>query len=167
MAGGKGGIKTRHQNEEGTRPLPPCMEDPWQAANSSQTLSRRRKTLSVSPFEGEDLVPEVWRNPGPRVSPLHRGGEQEGSCDAGILRFPHRLTDPRCEGEDRSPAGLPPHSLALVHNPSGKPEPTRTDDPRPRRGRTLWLSECQLVRRFPSPCWPVKKGPLGPSWRAG
>jgi len=28
------------------------------------------KTLSVSPLEGEDMVPEVWRNPGPRVSPL-------------------------------------------------------------------------------------------------
>jgi len=89
------------------------------------------KTLSVSPCEGEDLFPEVGRNTSPCVSPLHRG-EQEGSCGAGILRFPHRLTDARCEGEHRAPAGLPP-------NPTGKQEQTRTDDPRPRRGRSLWL----------------------------
>jgi len=42
----------------------------------------RSKTLSVSPYEGEDLVPEVERSTGPCVSPLHRG-EQEGSS-------PHR-----------------------------------------------------------------------------
>jgi len=41
--------------------------------------------------------------------------KQEGSCDAGILRFSHRLTDPRCGGEHRSPEGLAP-------NPSGTHE---------------------------------------------
>jgi len=69
-----------------------------------------RKTLSVSPYEGEDLVLEVERNTGPCVSPLRRG-EQEGSCIAGILRFPHRLIAPRFAAEHRAPAGLSPQSL--------------------------------------------------------
>jgi len=49
-----------------------------------------RETLSVSPEEGEDLIPEVGRNPSPCVSPLRRG-EQEGSfppseSTRGVLR---------------------------------------------------------------------------------
>jgi len=46
----------------------------------------RGKTLSVSPCEGEDLVPEVERTPSPCVSPPKAfGGEQEGSSDAESL----------------------------------------------------------------------------------
>jgi len=178
--------------------------DPWRAATPSQTDSQRRKTLSVSPeddlrppasktlsvspYEGENFFPEVGRNPGPCVSPPKAfGGEQEGSCDAGSLRFPHRVTDPRFAAEHRAPAGLH-HNPWSHHNPwfpptilqesknTGKQDPTRTDDPRPPRGaeavpergahrRRMHGSECRVVRRFSSPFWPVKK--VHPSARAG
>jgi len=52
-------------------------------------------------FASEDplcLSPEDDRRPPAR----------EGSSDAGILRFPHRWTDPRCEAEHRASAGLLP-----------------------------------------------------------
>jgi len=64
---------------------------------------RRCKTLSVSPCEGEDLVPEVGTNPGPCVSPLHRG-EQEGSCNAksASVKGPQLVTDPSDCGSPRS-----------------------------------------------------------------
>jgi len=51
------------------------------------------------------------------------GERPRGSSGAGILRFPHRWTDPRC----RESIVLRPVS---AHNPSGKQEQTRTDDPR-------------------------------------
>jgi len=97
--------------------------DPWRAATPSQTPSSRRKTLSVSPYEGEDLFPEGGRTPGPCVSPLPRG-EQEGSCGAGILRFPHRLTDPRGEGEHRSPSPFWPVKKGTPSGLSRKDECT-------------------------------------------
>ena len=99
----------------------------WRAATLSEIPSMRRKTLSVSlqrttygPLRGRELgpggwahgslrgrdpVPGGWADPGPlRLSP-HRG-EQEGSSGARSLRFPRRLSDPRGEGERRSPAVL-------------------------------------------------------------
>ena len=79
------------------------------------------------PLRGRDLVPGGCEPHGPlRLSP-HRG-EQEGSCGARSLRFPHRLTDPRGEGERRPPAGLPNPS----GNPSGKQEyrNAKTDEDR-------------------------------------
>ncbi len=109
--------------------------DPWRAATSSQTPSSPRKTLSVSPeddlrppasktlsvspYEGETLFPEVANYTGPCVSPLHRG-EQEGSCGARSLRFPHRLTDPRGEGEHRPPAGPPSFRKAGTRKQTGR-----------------------------------------------
>jgi len=162
------------------RPLPPrtdtlsASEDPlglspeddlWPPANKTLSVSLQRMTYA--PLRGREPFPEGWRNLGPCVSPPKAfGGEQEGSCDAGMLRFPYWLTDPCCEAEHRSPAGLRPPSLASAHNPSGKQEHTRTDDPWPRRGRSLCLSACRLVWRFPSPFWPVRKGTsFGPSWK--
>ena len=54
-------------------------------------------------LRGREPVPGGCEPHGPvRLSP-HRG-EQEGSCGARSLRFPHRVTDPRGEGECRSPA---------------------------------------------------------------
>jgi len=141
--------------------------DPWRAATPSQTDSQRRKTLSVSPeddlrppasktlsvspYEGENFFPEVGRNPGPCVSPPKAfGGEQEGSCDAGSLRFPHRVTDPRFAAEHRAPAGLH-HNPWSHHNPwfpptilqesknTGKQEhrKARTQESKTRRGRMI------------------------------
>ncbi len=85
--------------------------DPWRTRPLRRLARPPRslpasKTLSVSPYEGETLLPEVANHTGPCVSPLHRG-DQEGSCGARSLRFPRRLTDPRGEGERRSPAGPP------------------------------------------------------------
>jgi len=72
-------------------------EDPsWSPRRRGETQGPRVRSASgtkSSPSQGAD------------GHPLKR---QRGSCSAGILRFPHRLTNPRCEGEHRAPAGLPP-----------------------------------------------------------
>jgi len=84
--------------------------DRWRAPTPSQTHSSRRetlsvslqrmtygplrrKTLSVSPCEGENLFPEVKRNTGPCVSPLRRG-EQEGSSPSQQKTCSRRLANP-------------------------------------------------------------------------
>jgi len=86
--------------------------------------------LSLSLPRGRGPVLGGWQNTGPRVSPLHRG-EQEGSCDAGIPRFPHWLTGPWVETEHRSPAGLPPTILGL---PLQSFRNARTQESQNRRG---------------------------------
>jgi len=137
----RGGNKAAVTLHGGTKRMDQA-EGPWRAATPSSrrtTLSvspeddlrpPTSKTLSVSPCEGENLFPEGGRNPSPCVSPLPRGEQEgsspsEGSCGAGILRLPHRSTDPRGEGEHHSPAGLP-------HNPSGthKHRKAKTDEDR-------------------------------------
>ena len=125
----KARTQERQNRQDRTRPLSPCMGGPMathgrprplhrpsrRVARLSLSLSRGRPTAPyegegpyleigrTGPCEGETLFPEVGQTPGPCVSPLHRG-EQEGSCGAGSLRFPHRLIDPRGERERRSPA---------------------------------------------------------------
>ena len=118
------------------------------------------------PCEGETLLPEVGRRP-LRLSP-HRG-EQEGSCGAGSLQFPRRLTNPRGEGEHRPPAGPP---ILQERRNTGQPKQTRADDPRPRCGRSWCLSErtganageCGVLRFGPvtkrTP-WAQAGGPVG------
>ncbi len=123
------------------RPAAPCKQDPL--CLSLRGREPVPGDWAHGLVRGREPVSGGWANPGPRVSPLtgenkrglplhrrdpvpegckphvplrlspHRG-EQEGSCDAGILRFPHRLTDPRFVAKHRSPAGLPPQSFRKV-----------------------------------------------------
>ncbi len=109
--------------------------DPFMAGRDPFTdpLVASRDPLCLSPED--DLRPparertcsrRLGANPGPlRLSP-HRG-EQEGSCGAGSLRFPHRLTDPRSERERRPP--ILQATLQESKN-TGQTKQTRTDDPR-------------------------------------
>ena len=86
------------------RPTAPCKQDPL-------CLSLRGRELGPGdwahgPVRGREPASGGRANPRPlRLSP-HRG-EQEGSCGVGRLRFSHRLTDPRGEGDRRSSAGSP------------------------------------------------------------
>jgi len=123
----------------------------WAIPEPLRLSPSQEKASGAFPFSGEDLVPEVGPNLSPCVSPLHRG-EQEGSCDAGILRFPHRLNAPRFAAEPRAPAGLPPQSLVSPTilqetTNTGKPKQTRTGDPRPRRGAKPGPGRCSRCRR--------------------
>jgi len=125
-------------------PEPPAgalRRDPWRAATPSQKHSSRRKTPLVLPRTRSrenkrdrgslNLRNQVLFLAGGRRSSSGRsssgrsssGERPRGSSGAGILRFPHRWTDPRC----RESIVLRPVS---AHNPSGKQEQTRTDDPR-------------------------------------
>jgi len=110
----------------------------------------RGETLSVSPCEGEDLVPEVGRNPSPCVSPLHRG-EQEGSSGARILRFSHRLNASLGLRQNivlrpvSSHNPWSPPTILQERTNTGKPKQTRTDDPRARRGRSRCRSEALIA----------------------
>jgi len=155
--------------------------DPSQMRSSRRrTLHRVGRPLLFSPerFRGRDARARVSLNPReqvlslcrdlgfaqpPGTGPLPRRERQRGSSDAGSLRLPHRLTAPRFTAEHRSPAGLRHRSwssLTILQESknTGKQESTRTDNPRPRRRRSRCLSACRLVRHFPSPCRPVKKG---------
>jgi len=83
-------------------------------APASLPRKRSGETKRGLPLHRREPGSGGWAKHWPlRLSP-HRG-DQEGSSDAGILRVPHRVTDPRFAAEHRAPAGLP-------HNPSGKQE---------------------------------------------
>ena len=120
---------------------PLCLspKDDLRPPGRERTCTRR---LGARPPVREGTASRGWANPRLlRLSP-HRG-EQEGSCGAGSPQFPHRLTDPRGEGERRSPAG--PRILQAIlqeGKDTGTPKQTRADDPRPRRERSRCLSEC-------------------------
>ncbi len=119
---------------------PLCLspEDDLRPPTRERTCFRR---LGDRPPRGREPASGGWANPGPlRLSP-HRG-EQEGSCGTGGLRFPHRSTDPRGEGERRSPTLPIPQAILQESRNTGTPKQTRADDPRPRRERSRCLSEC-------------------------
>ena len=126
----------------------PSLSLPTRERTCSRRLGEPRAPTSL-PFPGENK----------RGLPLHRG-EQEGSCGAVGLRFPHRSIDPRGEEERRFPAGP-----AQSFRKAGTQERQNRRGPmirRPRWGRSRCLSEYRWVRRFPFPFRPVKKGdPLG------
>jgi len=64
---------------------------------ANKTLSVSLQRMTYGPLRGRGPGSGGWRNTGPCVSPPKAfGGEQEGSCDAGILRFPHRLRPSVC-----------------------------------------------------------------------
>jgi len=172
--GRNGGIKTR--SEPGRCPLAwLALSDQWRAATPSQTDSLCTDPLFASedpfclspeddrPCEEDplclspeaDLRPparertcfQMLAKPSPCVSPPKAfGGEQEGSCDAGMMRFPHRWTDPRCAAEHRAPAGPPP-ILGPQSYRKARTQQSQTrrgpSDPRSRRRRSRYRSEAQ------------------------
>jgi len=122
----------------------PCKQDPFCLSPGDDLRPPARERT---------WFPEAERNTGPCVSPLHRG-EQEGSSDARILRFPHRWTDPRGEVEHRSPAGLalnpwyPP--LSFRNAQTQESQNRRGPVIRGPAGRSRCLRACRAGRRFPS-----------------
>ena len=154
------------------RPTAPCTQDPL-------CLSLRGREpvpgdCAHGPLRGREPAPGGWAQHGPvrgreptpggcephgplRLSP-HRG-EQEGSCGARSLRFPHRLTNPRSERERRPP--ILQATLQESKN-TGQTKQTRADNPRATPGAKpvpeRVPSEGRWVRRFSSLSWPVKKG---------
>jgi len=190
MTGGRGAsrrIKTR--SEPGRCHLP--WKDRWRATRPSQTHSSRRKTPLVLPRKlsgerrkGRCLAQPLEPGPLPRRE-RQRGSPSQGAAGHSLERDREGLPTPGC---CESPIGGPilavKENIVLrpisAHHPwpqrtilqestnTGKQEPTRTDDPLPRRGRSRCLGVCRLVRRFPFLHLPVKKGDtLGSSRRAG
>jgi len=93
----------------GCRPHEPLRLSPHRGEQEGSSPFTRETKRGSSPF-----TRETKRGSSPFTGETKRGsspftGEtKRGSCGAGVLRFPHRSTDPRGEGEHRSPAGLPP-----------------------------------------------------------
>jgi len=121
MTGGTGASRRGGNDEDGTRPLSPCMEgqawkDPWrpmagrdpftdplfasQPSSRRTTLSASLQRMTYGPLRGRGPVPGGWSKHEPlRLSPPR--GEQEGSSPS------QERTCSRKVGEPRARASLP------------------------------------------------------------